>query len=279
MPSSHLILCHPLLLLPPIPPSIRVFSNESTLCMRWPKYWSFQLARLNSPFSLLLPTHKQQSHQLCHWRLMRSLSKAFNPATLSSLFALLILTCPLPPHHLLQEAFLDPTSSTSHCSEIDTSQPLPCGKQWLWTGHYRVLHLIWASQMRCGVTEVLDGPECQRNKLDFSREWWCLTDTFFAWATQSDAHIGTVPPVVRKKMKWRSVNKWCRMQWSYGATGTCVHHCGCVKGTLKSLTVSYIIKHKLPHDPAISTINIFSTEMKFSSTSLIWECSFIAAFS
>ena len=41
MPSSHLILCHPLLLLPPIPPSIRVFSNESTLPMRWPKYWSF----------------------------------------------------------------------------------------------------------------------------------------------------------------------------------------------------------------------------------------------
>ena len=41
MPSSHLILCHPLLLLPPIPPSFRVFSNESTLRMRWPKYWSF----------------------------------------------------------------------------------------------------------------------------------------------------------------------------------------------------------------------------------------------
>ena len=41
MPSSHLILCHPLLLLPPTPSSIRVFSNESTLCMRWPKYWSF----------------------------------------------------------------------------------------------------------------------------------------------------------------------------------------------------------------------------------------------
>ena len=41
MPSSHLILCHPLLLLPPIPPSITVFSNESTLHMRWPKYWSF----------------------------------------------------------------------------------------------------------------------------------------------------------------------------------------------------------------------------------------------
>ena len=42
--SSHLILCRPLLLLPPIPPSIRVFSNESTLCMRWPKYWSFSLS-------------------------------------------------------------------------------------------------------------------------------------------------------------------------------------------------------------------------------------------
>ena len=41
MPSSHLILWRPLLLLPPIPPSIRVFSNESALCIRWPKYWSF----------------------------------------------------------------------------------------------------------------------------------------------------------------------------------------------------------------------------------------------
>ena len=44
MPSSHLILCHPLLLLPPIPPSIRVFSNESTLRKRWPKYWSFSFS-------------------------------------------------------------------------------------------------------------------------------------------------------------------------------------------------------------------------------------------
>ena len=44
MPSSHLILCRPLLLLPPIPPSIRVFSNESTLHMRWPEYWSFSFS-------------------------------------------------------------------------------------------------------------------------------------------------------------------------------------------------------------------------------------------
>ena len=44
MPSSHLILCHPLFFLPPISPSIRVFSNESTLRMRWPKYWSFSFS-------------------------------------------------------------------------------------------------------------------------------------------------------------------------------------------------------------------------------------------
>ena len=48
MPSSHLILCRPLLLLPPIPPSIRVFSNESTLRMRWPKYWSFRFSIIPS---------------------------------------------------------------------------------------------------------------------------------------------------------------------------------------------------------------------------------------
>ena len=48
MPSSHLILCHPLLLLPPIPPSIRVFSNESTLRMKWPKYWSFSFSIIPS---------------------------------------------------------------------------------------------------------------------------------------------------------------------------------------------------------------------------------------
>jgi len=46
--SSHLILCHPILLLPPVPPSIRVFSNESTLHMRWPKYWSFSFSIIPS---------------------------------------------------------------------------------------------------------------------------------------------------------------------------------------------------------------------------------------
>jgi len=59
MPSSHLILCCPLLLLPPIPPSIRVFSNESTLRMKWPKYWSFSFSIIPSkeipgPYMFLL---------------------------------------------------------------------------------------------------------------------------------------------------------------------------------------------------------------------------------
>ena len=48
MPSSHLILCWPLLLLPPVPPNIRVFSSESTLRMRWPKYWSFSFSIIPS---------------------------------------------------------------------------------------------------------------------------------------------------------------------------------------------------------------------------------------
>ena len=54
MPSSHLILCRPLLLLPPIPPSIRVFSNESTLHMRWPKYWRFSCSIIPSKEIILL---------------------------------------------------------------------------------------------------------------------------------------------------------------------------------------------------------------------------------
>ena len=48
MPSSRLTLCRPFFFLPPIPPSIRVFSNESTLCMRWPKYWSFSFSIIPS---------------------------------------------------------------------------------------------------------------------------------------------------------------------------------------------------------------------------------------
>ena len=59
MPSSHLILCCPLLLLPPIPPSIRVSSNESTLRMRWPKYWSFSFS--------IIPSNQHQDWSPLEW--------------------------------------------------------------------------------------------------------------------------------------------------------------------------------------------------------------------
>ena len=57
MPSSHLVLCRPLFLLPPIPPSIRVFSNESTLRMMWPKYWSFRFSII--PSKVIVTLRKQ----------------------------------------------------------------------------------------------------------------------------------------------------------------------------------------------------------------------------
>ena len=53
MPSNHLILCHPLLLLPSIFPSIKVFSNELALCVRWPKYWSFSISPSNEYSGLI----------------------------------------------------------------------------------------------------------------------------------------------------------------------------------------------------------------------------------
>ena len=82
MPSSHLILCRPLLLLPPIRPSIRVFFNESTLCMRWPKYWSFsfriipskdllQDGLVGSPCS---PRDSQESSPTPHFKSTNSLA-------------------------------------------------------------------------------------------------------------------------------------------------------------------------------------------------------------
>ena len=79
MPSSHLILCCPLLLLPSILPSIKVFSNESTRCMRWPKYWSFS-------FNILLPMNTQDWSPLewSGWICLQSkgLSRVFSNTTL-----------------------------------------------------------------------------------------------------------------------------------------------------------------------------------------------------
>ena len=78
MPSTHLILCHPLLLLHPIPPSIRIFSNESTLRMRWQKYWSFS-------FSIVPPMNTQDWSPLewTGWISLQSkgLSRVFSNTT------------------------------------------------------------------------------------------------------------------------------------------------------------------------------------------------------
>ena len=90
MPSSHLILCRPLLLLPPIPPSIRVFSNESTLHRRWPKYWSFRFSIQWTPRTDLLqnglvgspcsPRNSQESSPTPQF-------KSFNSSVLSFLYS------------------------------------------------------------------------------------------------------------------------------------------------------------------------------------------------
>ena len=69
MPSSHLILCRPLLLMPPIPPSIRVFSNESTHRIRWPKYWSFSFSIIPSKEHPGLISFTVQKHQFFGARL------------------------------------------------------------------------------------------------------------------------------------------------------------------------------------------------------------------
>ena len=78
MPFSHVILCHPLLLLPPIPSSIRVFSNESTLHMRWPKYWSFSFSI--SPSNEGLPTQDWSPLGWTGWISLQSkgLSRVFS---------------------------------------------------------------------------------------------------------------------------------------------------------------------------------------------------------
>ena len=78
MPSSHLILCRPLLCLPPIPPSIKVFSNESTLQMRWPKYWSFSFSIIPSKEILGLISFRMDWLDLL---VVQGLSRVFSNTT------------------------------------------------------------------------------------------------------------------------------------------------------------------------------------------------------
>ena len=97
MPSSHLILCHPLFLLPPIPPSIRVFSNESTLRMRWPKYWSFSFS--------IIPSKNTQDWSPLEWTgwislESKGLSRVFSYTTVQK-------------HQFFGPSFLDSPTLTS----------------------------------------------------------------------------------------------------------------------------------------------------------------------
>ena len=120
MPSSHLILCRPLLLLPQIPPSMRVFSNESTLHMRWPKYWSFSfsislsnehLGTLNKFELLLMCTLMinfifSSVQLLSHVRLFETPWTAVHRASLSitnswSLLRLMFMQSMMPSNHLI----------------------------------------------------------------------------------------------------------------------------------------------------------------------------------
>ena len=104
MPSSHLILCCPLLLLPPIPPSIRIFSNESTLRMMWPKYWSFSFSNIPSKEH---PKQKTQKTKSTHaenmiWKLVNKILIIQKSALLN---LLLIVTTMLKNCHLCQQYY------------------------------------------------------------------------------------------------------------------------------------------------------------------------------
>ena len=110
MPLSHLILCRPLLLLPPIPPSIRVFSNESTLRMRWPKYWSFSFSIIPSKeiqglisFRMdwldLAVQVSSNSHALMHSRAQRCADLVINLYPCGSLMTKAVTAAP-PQCHL-----------------------------------------------------------------------------------------------------------------------------------------------------------------------------------
>ena len=94
MPSSHLILCRPLLLLPPIPPNIRVFSNESTLHMRWPKYWSFSFSVIPSKeHPGLISFRMDWLDLLVVQGTLKSLLQHHSPVYSCSLFILYVVVC------------------------------------------------------------------------------------------------------------------------------------------------------------------------------------------
>ena len=138
MPSRHLILCCPLFLLPPIPLSIRVFSNESTLCMRWPKYWSFSFS--------IIPS-KEHPGLIAFWMLLEHDRKLL--LLLFSLFLIFILcyqSLTLVRKSLVLGIFLEQTSPFNKlfwepCNFVCNIFTKPCGiwhqmrwwKAWIWS--------------------------------------------------------------------------------------------------------------------------------------------------
>ena len=131
MPSSHLILCRPLLLLPPIPPSIRVFSNESTLCMRWPKYWGFSL--------IISPSNEQEDWFPLRWTgwislQSKGLSRVFSNTTVKSINSSVLSFLHSPA--LLYKYYLLPSSWSPSCFLALLCSPLP----WVFK---KYIYIIW----------------------------------------------------------------------------------------------------------------------------------------
>ena len=119
MPSNHLILCHPLLLLPSIFPSIRVFSNESALCIRWPKYWSFDLSiSPSNEYSQLISFRMDWFDFLAVWGTLKS------PSQVNSMLKVYLFCC------------LTLYSTVSCLSEgLSWAFLFLCLSSWRWPGH------------------------------------------------------------------------------------------------------------------------------------------------
>ena len=121
MPCSHLILCHPLFLLPPIPLSIRVFSNESTLCMKWPKYWSFSFIIIPSnEIPALISFRRDWLDLLAVQRTLKSLLQHHSLKTSvlqCSAFFTVQLSHPYLALGLKSEVFLEHIDVSSPCTQ------------------------------------------------------------------------------------------------------------------------------------------------------------------
>ena len=177
MQSSHLILCRPLLLLPPIPPSIRVFSNESALCIRWPKYWSFSfnispsnesfqsVQSLSCVWLFAIPWTTQHARPACPSPTPRVYP---NPCPLTRWCHLTISTSVVPFSSCLQSF---PTSGSFQMSQLlasggqstgvsDPASVFPTNIQdWFplgWTG--------WISLLSKGLSRVFSNTTVQKHQ-------------------------------------------------------------------------------------------------------------------